>query len=80
MQKLLETLAFTMLIGGQFLAAVVTISKRAFLFPSSKKQRRLEDQPRSSEHTSPEATDTSGKTAGQSRAARLLSDALSSRR
>jgi hypothetical protein len=80
MQKLLETFAFTLLIGGQFLAAIVTLSKRAFLYPDSRKQRQLQDPPDSPERADAEAVDAPGERAGKSRAARLLSDALSSRR
>jgi len=35
MQKILETIAFAMLIGCQFLAALVTLSKRAVLYPGA---------------------------------------------
>jgi hypothetical protein len=37
MRHLLETLAFTLLIGGQFLAAVVTASQRCRLYPDAKR-------------------------------------------
>ena len=55
MQKLLETFAFTMLIAGQFLAAIVAISKRAILYPDSRKQRQHRDLPDTSERADPEA-------------------------
>jgi hypothetical protein len=80
MQKLLETFAFTMLIAGQFLAAIVTLSKRAILYPDSRKQRQLQDQPQSPERTDPEEPAESAETAQRSRAEKLLSDALSARR
>jgi hypothetical protein len=39
MANLLETLAFALLIGGQFLAVLVVFSKRAALYPDSARQR-----------------------------------------
>jgi hypothetical protein len=48
MAKLLETLAFVMLIGGQFLSAIVVVSKRAVLYPGAL-------QPGMNQHQSTEA-------------------------
>ena len=39
MAKLLETLAFVLLIGGQFLSAIVLMSKRSVLYLESAKRR-----------------------------------------
>jgi hypothetical protein len=36
MQKVLEALAFSLVIGGQFLAALVMTTKRALLYPDAK--------------------------------------------
>jgi hypothetical protein len=36
MQRVLEALAFSLVIGGQFLAALVMTAKRALLYPDAK--------------------------------------------
>jgi hypothetical protein len=38
MQRILETLAFSLVIGGQFFAALVSTAKRAVLYPDAKHQ------------------------------------------
>ena len=53
MQKILETFAFAMLIGGQFLAALVTLSKRAVLYPDADKQQGHRDPARMPRESDP---------------------------
>jgi hypothetical protein len=47
----LETLAFALLIGGQFLAAVVLISKRASIYRDMRQPELDRDQPQLSERS-----------------------------
>ena len=47
----LEALAFALLIGGQFLAAIVLISKRAQLYPDSGRPNGEQDRPQPTEPT-----------------------------
>jgi hypothetical protein len=47
----LEALAFALLIGGQFLAAIVSISKRAQLYPDSGRPNVDQDRLRPTEPT-----------------------------
>ena len=45
MANFLETLAFALVIGGQFLAAIVLISKRQQLYADVRESRIEKDQP-----------------------------------
>ena len=47
----LETLAFALLIGGQFLAAIVLISKRASIYGDVRQPELNHDQPQLSERS-----------------------------
>jgi hypothetical protein len=46
MANFLETLAFGLVIGSQFLAAIVLISKLRHLYPDTRESRIDQDQPR----------------------------------
>jgi hypothetical protein len=51
MASYLETLAFALLIGGQFLAAVVLISKRDSIYRDMRQPERDRDQSQSGERS-----------------------------
>jgi hypothetical protein len=53
MQVFLETLAFALLIGGQFLAAIVLMSRRASLYPDTNRAPVSKDLPQPSRHLLP---------------------------
>jgi hypothetical protein len=60
MQRLLETLAFALLIGGQFLATVVVMSRRAFLYPDTNRMPVGETTPPASDPLPPGDVQSAG--------------------